>query len=521
MSHPDPPDGDIPMQEPDRPRGYTVPFPPEPPHKVDEHGNITLEFWSDIRDKYTVRLSDDKTYFDIRELDDDDPTGMGRRFEGDWPKMYSMGPPSEAPDYNPIFEKFGLKILNAAGFINCVQPCDSITFGPLGRLYGKPYRNPTWDPAEKIHPIFRRQMWHGITDEIYALLQPSLNLASAILDDPTTLSYFYALRQPAGSMSTVVDPDTYLTCKITDIPNILTEAQQLDTFQAIWDMQFYTYFGFAEMGPDYDCYGRTRLNLDSNARIIPASGPNTRCSIVELSNRYIWWLIEMSRLTATGQAANINWFQEVQRMFRVPAHKREHIDLTSAYFRITLMLACTVLHELVHAFSNAYFENPTPLAQPREPWIRGTRCNEQGCCFEQFIFGGLPRAMIIGIPPISHRYNSDQTIAMPFGAFFEQQWDQWFVQLADDNSCVMPSVNKADSNQPRRLYPIVQEWFQRIHSDAMWMDQVQRFGMEAIKMPKVPLWQVMLWERTQRGFWGTGEERWNRNEPFGRTHNWV
>ncbi|KAH0330810.1 hypothetical protein KCU71_g77, partial [Aureobasidium melanogenum] len=91
----------------------------------------------------------------------------------------------------------------------------------------------------------------------------------------------------------------------------------------------------------------------------------------------------MSRLTATGQAANINWFQEVQRMFRVPAHKREHIDLTSAYFRITLMLACTVLHELVHAFSNAYFENSTPLAQPREPWIRGTRCNEQGCCFEQ------------------------------------------------------------------------------------------------------------------------------------------
>lgn len=274
MSHPNPPDGDADMTEPEQPRGYNVPLPPEPPSKVDEHGNITLEFWSDIRDRYTVRLRDDKTYFEIREFNDDDPTGMGRRFEGDWPKMYSMGPPSEAPDYNPIHEKYGLKILNAAGYINSIYPTESMTFGPMGRLYGSSFRNPTWDPAEKIHPVLRSHMWQGVSDEQYASLYPALNLASAILDDPTTLNYFYALSRPASSMTTVVDPDTNLTCKIMDIPDALTETQQRETYQLIWDMQIYTYFTFKDMATsDYDVYGVTKPTLDSNCRMIPAARP--------------------------------------------------------------------------------------------------------------------------------------------------------------------------------------------------------------------------------------------------------
>ena len=274
MSHPNPPDGDADMNEPEQPRGYNVPLPPEPPSKVDEHGNITLEFWSDIRDKYTVRLRDDRTYFEIRELNDDDATGMGRRFEGDWPKMYSMGPPSEAPDYNPIHEKFGLKILNAAGYINSIYPTESMTFGPMGRLYGSSFRNPTWDPAEKIHPVLRSHMWQGVSDEQYALLYPALDLASAILDDPTTLNYFYALSRPASSMTTVVDPDTNLTCKIMDIPDTLTETQQRETYQLIWDMQIYTHFTFKDMASsDYDVYGVTKPTLDSNCRMIPAARP--------------------------------------------------------------------------------------------------------------------------------------------------------------------------------------------------------------------------------------------------------
>ena len=67
---------------------------------------------------------------------------------------------------------------------------------------------------------------------------------------------------------------------------------------------------------------------------------------MEISDLYLKLLAETKKHIDSGQAANINWFYEVQRMFRVPAHKREHIDLVSAYFRISLMLANTILHEL-------------------------------------------------------------------------------------------------------------------------------------------------------------------------------
>jgi hypothetical protein len=64
------------------------------------------------------------------------------------------------------------------------------------------------------------------------------------------------------------------------------------------------------------------------------------------------------------------------------------------------------------------------------------------------------------------------------------------------------------------MYPVVQEWFQRMFSDGMWMDEVKRFGMQAVKMPKPKMWDVMFWDRTTRGNWGTGEERWNRDDGW-------
>ena len=72
-----------PQPEPDRPRGYNVPMPPMLPFKLDASGVVEPEHWADVNENYTIRLSDDHTFFEIRELTDDDPTGMGRRWEGD------------------------------------------------------------------------------------------------------------------------------------------------------------------------------------------------------------------------------------------------------------------------------------------------------------------------------------------------------------------------------------------------------------------------------------------------------
>jgi hypothetical protein len=255
-------------ESPVRPRGYNVPTPPMMP-LVDDQGDIIYDHWSDIHHRYTTRLGEDGTWFEVRELNENDPTGMARRFEGDWPKNFPLGPPSDTPDHHPIHEKYGLKVLNAAGFINSIQPYENAIVGPLGQLHGAMFRNPTSNLNERIHPVFRFDMWRGITQTDYQMIYPALLFASAILDDPTTLAYFYAVMQRADTMDTVVDPDINKTCKIVDVPDTLTYEQQVATHAAICAMRNYTsfnlqwcsanncYASLAETSPifTYDIYG--------------------------------------------------------------------------------------------------------------------------------------------------------------------------------------------------------------------------------------------------------------------------
>ncbi|KAI4716847.1 hypothetical protein E4T48_06979 [Aureobasidium sp. EXF-10727] len=512
-----------PTHQPSLPRGYSVPFPPDiPALGLDEYGNRTvIQLWSDVRDNYTTRLKADKSAFEVREVNHDDPTGMGKRWEGDWPQMYPVGPPSEQPDYHPIHEKYGLKVLNAAGFINTIQPKETAATGPAGRLNkglsSSFWRNPTKHSEEFMHPVLRYDMWRGISKDEYALITPGLLLASAILDDPTTLNYFYAIQQPADVMQTVFGPG--LTCKITDVPATLTNDEQYHTYQAICAMRQHTSFSIAEMeDTEYDAYGVTKLQLDQSNFVIPAARPKTT---IILDDNYLKVLSEIKTQIDKGKADTMNPFWQLQRMARIPAHKRENIDALSVQMRTHLMLACTVIHELAHAFCNAYFESLTPFIQPREPWLRGTRSNEQGCCLENFVLGGLPRAMVIAIPPISHLYTMGQSVAMPFGAWFEDHWDQWFDADTYPQSTVIPVNGALEYGQCRRMYPILQEWFQRMFGDDMWENQVQRFGLEAVKMPKLPWWQLMYYRGGSRGLWATGEERWNMNEHIAKTQNWI
>jgi hypothetical protein len=261
--------------QPDQPRGYNVPNPPILPIDADDQGNLIFKHWADEQEKYTTRLGEDGSWFEVRELNEDDPTGMARRFEGDWPKMYPLGPPSKTPDYHPILEKYGLKVLNAVGFINSTQPYPDITLGPSGRLQTAFWRNMACDPQERMHPVFRCEMWRGITADDYEVLRPSLNLASAVLDDPTVLNYFFALMQPADTMDTVVDPDTGITCKVIDIPDTLTDEQQYVTYAAICAMRDYTSSNaqWSSASDDYVVYASTTTLFDLNICTIPAARP--------------------------------------------------------------------------------------------------------------------------------------------------------------------------------------------------------------------------------------------------------
>jgi hypothetical protein len=263
-----------PQPGPDRPRGYNVPMPPMLPFNLEANGVVEVEHWADVNEKYTIRLSNDHTFFETRELDDDDPTGMGKRFPEDWPKMYPMGPPSKHPDFHPLHEKYGLKILNAAGFINSVHPYETMS-GPVGRLQGNLWRNPSLDWTEVIHPVLRFDMWRGITLEDYNLIRWSIYLASAILDDPQVLNYFWALKQPAADMITITDPDTNMVCKIVDIPSTLTEEQQHATYQAILATRSWVCFDLSGVCPpgEHASLGTCETAVDQNNNPPPVSKP--------------------------------------------------------------------------------------------------------------------------------------------------------------------------------------------------------------------------------------------------------
>lgn len=250
MTDVDPMDMDTsdPQPGPDRPRGYNFPMPPMLPFKLDANGVVEVEHWADVNENYTIRLSDDHTFLETRELDEDDPTGMGRRFEGDWPKMYPMGPPSKRPDFHPLHEKYGLKILNAAGFMNSVQPFEAMS-GPVGRLQGNL--------------------------EDYNIIRWSVYIASAILDDPQVLNYFWALKQPVDDMITIPDPDTNMVCKTVDIPSTLTEEQQHATYHAMCAMRSWVCFDLSGVCPpgEHASLGTCETAVDQNNIAPPASKP--------------------------------------------------------------------------------------------------------------------------------------------------------------------------------------------------------------------------------------------------------
>ncbi|KAK6002583.1 hypothetical protein QM012_001333 [Aureobasidium pullulans] len=92
-----------------------------------------------------------------------------------------VGPPSRAPDWHPLLEKWVLQVLEAAGYVNSTAH-RGIGEGqmPLGRLTAALAHEP-------IHPLLREDMWHGLRAGEYALMEPAIRLASAILDDPEML----------------------------------------------------------------------------------------------------------------------------------------------------------------------------------------------------------------------------------------------------------------------------------------------------------------------------------------------
>ncbi|KEQ91520.1 hypothetical protein AUEXF2481DRAFT_43912 [Aureobasidium subglaciale EXF-2481] len=169
--------------------------------------------------------------------DINDPTGEGKCKPFDWPVQYCLGQPSFRAGWQELHQKWWLRVLEKAGFLNAKTGGQDPRMNPLGN-YAK-VRNPSNDLHERVHPVFRRDMW-DTTDEIHQAIKPALLLASASLDDVTTLSLFYALSTPS-CVTSFNDPELG-QCKRVNMPDTLTAVQQHETFTKLCQMRKWTHF---------------------------------------------------------------------------------------------------------------------------------------------------------------------------------------------------------------------------------------------------------------------------------------
>lgn len=206
-------------------------------------------------------------------------------------------------------------------------------------------------------------------------------------------------------------------------------------------------------------------------------------------------------------------------MAGIPASRQAPISPVSAICRTYCLLATILIHEFVHAFVRAYFEVPnrSTTEGPIEPWAPGDRCNEAGWAFENFVFGGLVKPMKIFIPPMSDDYDVFLCALAPFGSYTTWQWDVWLGNSTDGVWKTMDSdwagLTEGD-REPVRQYPVPQAWTQWMFSDDLWTNHILRFGLEAVKVPKILKWEVRRHDYGELGYHETGEERWNTGEDM-------
>jgi hypothetical protein len=241
MSGPDPqcPDYDFQVKNP----------PQLPPAFRNVYGNVQQTVWTQHAKNFVARNNQNGTGFDV---------DIENKNTASWP--YRLGAPSQDPGISPLIGKWGLQILEAAGFINHEHEAGDVHMDPVGRMAKT--RNPLDSPKEQIHPVLRRDMFNSTTEEDYELLKPAILLASAVLDDPTTLHFFHAVAQPAQR---ITDPKLG-KCKIVTIPTTLSQAQQTAANKKIMDMRSWTSWDVRDR-PDFgshEAYAMTEPILPPN-----------------------------------------------------------------------------------------------------------------------------------------------------------------------------------------------------------------------------------------------------------------
>lgn len=206
-----------------------------------------------------------------------------------------VGPPSRAPDWHPLLEKWGLQVFSAAGFLN------STAYGGFGQGQMPEGRLPAATGFGPIHPLLREDMWQGLRTGEYSLMEPAIRLASAILDDPETLRFFAGLMVPSDQMPYVNLPHIG-RCPCFEPSPTLDLKAQVDTYKKLLDVRSHMVWMLEDMETlitNHFALGLTRPGLDSNGRICDgARGPGYVVAHSCLGCIQLTSLLELDRVSS-------------------------------------------------------------------------------------------------------------------------------------------------------------------------------------------------------------------------------
>lgn len=236
---------------------FGVLHPPTLPDKIrfqDVAGEVDLD-WREHAKYFGAREDHYREGFETWPLNKDPAGNVRPRFPGDWEVEYRLGSPSDGVRWDDVIAKWGLPVLNKAGFLNLDLGPPAALLGPQGRYF---HQRPELWKDEALHPVFRRDMWKaGLSDQQWSAIRPAFLLASALLDDPATMCFFHAVA--TRSCHVLVQDPLLKQCTKLQVPDTLTEAEQASIFQKICNMRQWTYFYWekpAELGK-YGAYAYT------------------------------------------------------------------------------------------------------------------------------------------------------------------------------------------------------------------------------------------------------------------------
>jgi hypothetical protein len=255
-------------------RTYTAVYPPQLPDYTFLDGQEYETRWIEDSWRYTARAYNewDGSGFEVRQMDIAkfgdfelaDPDDLDY-----WPPKYAMGPPTQDKEWHALIEKWGFPVLEKAGFLNYYPPAQDKDMEPIGRLADA--RNPQKEDKKRIHPVLKREMWRDIGDDEWQLLRPALLLASAMLDDPATLTFLYAITDTASTTEFV---DTlHGKCKVAYIPAALTDIEQSAVYSKVLTMRNWLTWRFVPQRDMVakDADGITNWRFDANGNCVGAS----------------------------------------------------------------------------------------------------------------------------------------------------------------------------------------------------------------------------------------------------------